>query len=77
MAKNLICYHFCPSPFCVASCPTHAIEIVEEESSVYADPDRCNHCGICRVACMTFSNDKRLAQRRPWVSSDWIRPRTG
>jgi Fe-S-cluster-containing hydrogenase component 2 len=77
MAKNLICPQYCPSPFCEVSCPSGAISLVIEEKNVYADPDKCNRCGICRMMCMTWSQDKRLAQRRPWISSDWIRPRTG
>jgi ferredoxin len=75
--KNLICPKYCPSPFCEVSCPAGAITIVEEEKNVYVDPDKCNRCGICRMMCTTWSKDKRLEQKRPWISSDWIRPRTG
>ncbi|MFQ5996922.1 MAG: 4Fe-4S binding protein [Dehalococcoidales bacterium] len=69
---TLICPKYCPSPFCEVSCPSGAITIAEEEKNVYVDPDKCNRCGICRMMCMTWSQDRRLEQRRPWISSDWI-----
>ena len=67
MERVLICPQFCPSPFCVTSCPSGALALDVEERSVYADPDKCNRCGICRVVCQTWSRDKRMRQRRPWV----------
>ncbi len=72
---NLICPQYCPSPFCEASCPAGAITINVKENNIYVDTDKCNRCGICRVMCINWSQDERLAQRRPWVSSDWIRTR--
>jgi len=73
--KNLICPRYCPAPFCEASCPTGAITIVVKERNVYADADRCNRCGICRVMCTTWSQDRVLERKRPWISSDWIKTR--
>jgi Fe-S-cluster-containing hydrogenase component 2 len=72
MAKYLICPQYCPSPFCATACPSGAITLVAKERSVYADASMCNHCGICRHVCLTFSADKTLERRRPWISSDWI-----
>jgi Fe-S-cluster-containing hydrogenase component 2 len=74
---NLICPQYCPSPFCEVACPSGAITVAVKEKNVYTDPDKCNRCGICRAVCVAFSQDKRLEQRRPWISSDWIRPRGG
>ncbi|MFH1003699.1 MAG: hypothetical protein V1780_06105 [Chloroflexota bacterium] len=73
--KNLICPKYCPAPFCAASCPPGAITIDEKESNIYVETDKCNRCSICRVMCMSCSQDHRLSQRRPWVSSDWVRTR--
>ncbi|GEM_PF-640858 len=72
---NLICPQHCPSPFCVTACPARAITLEAKEKNIYTDPDKCNRCGICRQVCMVFSWDKVLEKRRPWISSDWIRPR--
>lgn len=69
---NLICPQYCPLPFCETACPSGAITLNMREKNVYVDTDKCNRCGICRVMCITLSHDKRLEQRRPWVSSDWI-----
>ncbi|MCD5402095.1 hypothetical protein LR013_05895 [candidate division NPL-UPA2 bacterium] len=67
---NLICPQYCPSPFCQVACPSGAITL--EEKNIYANEDKCNRCGICRQVCIAWSQDKRLEQRRPWISSDWI-----
>lgn len=66
---NLICPHHCPSPFCEIACPADAITISAKEKNIYIDTDKCNRCGTCRVVCVTFSRDKILERRRPWVSS--------
>lgn len=68
----LICPQHCPSPFCVTACPSGAITLEAREKNIYADADKCNRCGICRQVCTTFSRDKTLEGRRPWISSDWI-----
>ena len=64
---NLICPQHCPLPFCETACPPGAITV--EDKNVYLDRDKCNKCGICRVMCVTFSRDKALQRRRPWLSS--------
>lgn len=74
---NLICPEYCPVPFCEATCPADAISIAVKEKNVYCDTDKCNRCGICRTACVTWSSDKVLEERRPWMAEDWARPRTG
>ena len=74
-----ICPQYCPAPFCVTACPADAITITAKgkAENVCIDTDKCNGCGICRVMCMTLSQDKVLERRRPWVSSDWIRSHAG
>lgn len=74
---NLICPQYCSSPFCEVACPSSAITLQAKEKNVYCDIDKCNRCGICRMACNTFSFDRTLEQKRPWVTSDWARPRAG
>lgn len=74
---NLICPQYCPLPFCQVACPAGAITIAAKDKSVYCDIDKCNRCGICRMICITWSLDKVLEEKRPWVSSDWARPRAG
>lgn len=64
---NLICPQHCPSQFCEVACPASAI--IAKDKNIYLDRDKCNRCGICRVMCMTWSQDKALQRRRPWVSS--------
>lgn len=75
MGRNLICPQYCPSPFCVTSCPGGALTLEAREKNIYVDTDKCNRCGICRMMCTSFSRDEVLARRRPWVSSDWVRTR--
>lgn len=70
---NLICYKYCPSPFCEVSCPAKAISISEKDGNVYADMERCNRCGICREVCISLSLDGNLKGKRPWVPEDWGR----
>jgi Fe-S-cluster-containing dehydrogenase component len=66
-----ICAYYCPAPFCVSACPAGAIIITakSKRESICLDTDKCNGCGICRVACMTFSQDRSLEGKLPWVSS--------
>jgi len=73
--RNLICPQYCPSPFCVTGCPSGALTLEAKEKNVYVDTDKCNRCGICCGVCETFSRDKTLTRRRPWVSSDWLKTR--
>jgi len=68
---NLICYKYCASPFCEASCPAGAISISQKDNNVYADTDKCNKCGICRAICVSLSFDGNLGSKRPWVREDW------
>ena len=66
-----ICANYCPAPFCVTACPAGAITIAAKgkRENIYLDTDKCNGCGICRVACMAFSRDRTLERKLPWVSS--------
>lgn len=70
---NMICNHYCPSPFCVSVCPVGAINLSPKDNNVYADTDKCNRCGICRFMCVTYSRDHSLLGKRPWVSTDWAK----
>lgn len=70
---KMICSHFCSSPFCETACPVNAISISPKDNNIYADTDKCNRCGICRFMCITYSRDKSLGGKRPWVSSDRAR----
>jgi len=72
---NLICAKYCASAFCEVSCPTGAISVSEKDQNIYSDTDKCNRCGICRVMCITYSFDKNLQGKRPWVPEDWVRPK--
>lgn len=70
---NMICAHYCPSPFCITACPVKALSVSPRDKNIYADTDKCNRCGICRYMCLTYSRDKNLGQKRPWVAADWGR----
>lgn len=69
---NLICHQYCPEPFCANACPVGAITVEYREKNVSVDIDKCNKCGLCRSMCLSWSRDRNLEQKRPWVSSDWI-----
>lgn len=62
-----ICPRYCPSPFCLTVCPAHAIVVGDGDRNIYLDLDRCNGCGICHVACTTWSRDKTLERKLAWV----------
>lgn len=66
-----ICPQYCPAPFCLTACPADAIAIAVkgETKNICVDTDRCNGCGICRVVCMTWSLDKTMTRKLPWLSS--------
>lgn len=66
-----ICPHYCPAPFCLSACPTHAILVVTkgENKILSVDTDICNGCGICRAVCMAWSQDKNLEKKLFWLSS--------
>ncbi|MEW6586465.1 MAG: hypothetical protein AB1442_12755 [Nitrospirota bacterium] len=68
---NMICNKYCASPFCMVSCPAGAISLSDKDNNVYANTDKCNRCGICRGMCSTFSFDKNLGRRRPWMREDF------
>lgn len=72
---HLICPRLCPQPFCVSVCVTDALYLADNDENVYADPERCYQCGLCRAMCIEFSDDKMLQRRRPWVAAEWLRTR--
>jgi Fe-S-cluster-containing dehydrogenase component len=72
---NIICFKYCSSPFCVASCPGGALSVSQKDGNVYVETEKCNRCGICRGMCVRLSFDKYLESRRPWVREDFGRTR--
>jgi len=66
-----ICPQYCPAPFCLTACPADAISfaIKGRNKNIFVDIDKCNGCGICRVMCMTWSQDKTMTRKLPWLSS--------
>jgi formate dehydrogenase iron-sulfur subunit len=59
-----VCKH-CQSAGCLEACPTGAI-IRTEFESVYVQPDVCNGCGYCVVACPFGVIDRREDDGRAW-----------
>lgn len=56
------CYH-CEEPWCVAACPTGAMQKRPKDGIVFVDRERCIGCKVCISAC-------------PWGSPQW-NPETG
>jgi formate dehydrogenase iron-sulfur subunit len=59
-----VCKH-CQRAGCLEACPTGAI-IRTEFDSVYIQPDVCNGCGYCVVACPFGVVDRRADDGRAW-----------
>jgi formate dehydrogenase iron-sulfur subunit len=59
-----VCKH-CVRAGCLEACPTGAIVRTEFES-VYVQPDVCNGCGYCVVACPFGVIDRRQDDGRAW-----------
>ncbi len=59
-----VCKH-CQRAGCLEACPTGAI-IRTEFDSVYVQPDVCNGCGYCVVACPFGVIDRRGDDGRAW-----------
>ena len=59
-----VCKH-CHRAGCLEGCPTGAI-IRTEFDSVYVQPDICNGCGYCVVACPFGVIDRREDDGRAW-----------
>ncbi|WNG43720.1 4Fe-4S dicluster domain-containing protein [Archangium minus] len=59
-----VCKH-CERAGCLEACPTGAI-IRTEFDSVYIQPDVCNGCGYCVVACPFGVVDRREDDGRAW-----------
>jgi formate dehydrogenase iron-sulfur subunit len=59
-----VCKH-CQRAGCLEACPTGAI-IRTEFDSVYIQPDVCNGCGYCVVACPFGVVDRRPDDGRAW-----------
>jgi formate dehydrogenase iron-sulfur subunit len=59
-----VCKH-CRSAACLEVCPTGAI-VRTEYDSVYVQPDICNGCGYCVVACPFGVIDRREEDGRAW-----------
>ncbi|MCU1282507.1 MAG: 4Fe-4S ferredoxin, partial [bacterium] len=59
-----VCKH-CERAGCLESCPTGAI-VRTEFNTVYVQPDICNGCGYCIVACPFGVIDRRQDDGRAW-----------
>ncbi|MFT3915218.1 MAG: 4Fe-4S dicluster domain-containing protein [Anaeromyxobacteraceae bacterium] len=59
-----VCKH-CERAGCLEACPTGAI-LRTEFGSVYVQPDVCNGCGYCVVACPFGVIDRREEDGRAW-----------
>jgi formate dehydrogenase iron-sulfur subunit len=59
-----VCKH-CQSAACLEACPTGSI-VRTEFDTVYVQPDICNGCGMCVVACPFGVIDKRADDGRAW-----------
>jgi formate dehydrogenase iron-sulfur subunit len=59
-----VCKH-CQRAGCLEACPTGAI-IRTEFDTVYVQPDVCNGCGYCVVACPFGVIDRREDDGRAW-----------
>jgi formate dehydrogenase iron-sulfur subunit len=59
-----VCKH-CRSAACLEVCPTGAI-VRTEFDSVFVQPDICNGCGYCVVACPFGVIDRRSDDGRAW-----------
>jgi Fe-S-cluster-containing dehydrogenase component len=51
------CFH-CEKPWCVAACPTGAMQKRSKDGIVFVDPSRCVGCKSCITAC-------------PWGTPQW------
>jgi Fe-S-cluster-containing dehydrogenase component len=51
------CFH-CENPWCVAACPTGAMQKREGDGIVFVDPELCVGCKTCMSAC-------------PWGAPQW------
>lgn len=52
------CFH-CKNPWCVAACPTGAMQIRKEDGLVSVDQELCVGCKTCMSAC-------------PWGAPQWM-----
>ena len=63
MIFDMISCQHCEHPFCLAVCPTLAIEKDIETGGVTIDPDRCMGCGSCLTVCpfgaISYDSDRR------------------
>ncbi|GAC1354399.1 MAG: 4Fe-4S dicluster domain-containing protein [Polyangiales bacterium] len=59
-----VCKH-CVRAGCLEACPTGSI-VRTEFGSVYVQPDVCNGCGYCVVACPFGVIDRRADDGRAW-----------
>lgn len=70
---NMICNQFCPAPFCITVCPVDALSVSSKDNNIYVDTDKCNRCRLCGFMCVTYSRDRSLQGKRPWVSTDFVK----
>ena len=53
----------CRHPACQEACPLEAVRIDERTGARYIDPERCNGCGECAVACPLMPGAEVLKKR--------------
>ena len=70
-----VCKH-CQRAGCLEACPTGAI-VRTEFDSVYVQPDVCNGCGYCVVACPFGVIDRRAGRRPRLEMHPLLRPAEG
>lgn len=62
---NVICPHNCKDCYAMRVCAM--IAIVDQQGSIYVDPQKCIGCGSCKKACMTFGYSALADKTEKWL----------
>lgn len=66
---HVVCQQSCPHPYCQVVCPVEAI--IVQRKLVQVNSDACIGCGLCRMVCTAFSEDKTLSGKsKAWFMSE-------